>query len=177
VARQFRSLASIIKSQPETALRVDVDLRLSNLDWLGRFQPGAQYFRYAPRLCDATAGHVWFTRVKDLADRTDAVVAQMDWESLKKFARRRPIVRMNFEPSVDEWPDQPGPNRSLMIGAIARTQIARINWFVIGTVWRKCPQADRRNQFLLDNFHNRFPMSCIKHGMIERDGEQLVGPA
>src|SRR5437868_3773107 len=101
----------------------------------------------------------------------------MDRESFKKLTRRRAIVRMNFQPRVDEWPDQPGPNRALVICAVARTQIARINWFVIGTVWRKCPQADRRNQFLFDNFDNRFPVFCIKYRMIERNGEELIRPA
>ena len=43
----------------------------------------------------------------------------MDRESFKKFAAGGTIVRMNFEPRVDEWPDQPGPDRALMIRAVA----------------------------------------------------------
>ena len=86
---------------------------------LGRFQPGAQHFRYTPRLRYAAAGQVGLARVEDFADRANAVVAQMDRESFKKFARSRAIVRMQFEPRVNKWANEPGPNRALVICAVA----------------------------------------------------------
>src|SRR6267143_5009251 len=120
-------------------------------DSLGRLGPGAQNFRHTPRLRDAAAGQVRLTRVKDFTDRADAVIAQMDRESLKKFAPGRAIERVNFQPGVDEWPDQPGPDRALMIRAVAGAQVAGINRFVIGTVGRKRAQTDWRDQFF---FHD-----------------------
>src|SRR2546423_11571673 len=99
----------------------------------------------------------------------------MDRESFKKFAAGGTIMRMDFEPRVNKRTDEPGPDRALMIRAVAGAQIAGVNRLVIGTIRGKRAQTDRRHQFLLYDLQNRFPMFCIEHRMIERDGEQLVG--
>ena len=74
---------------------------------------------------------MWFARVEDFADRAQAVVAEMNGENLEKFARPLLVIRMNFKPGIDKRPNEPRPHRALMIGAIARAQIAGINRFVI----------------------------------------------
>ena len=84
----------------------------------GSFHPGAQHFRYAPGLRDAAAGIMRFAGVEHFADGADAVVVEMLGETLEKFSRFG-FIRMNFQPSVDEWPDQPCPNGALMISAVA----------------------------------------------------------
>ena len=52
----------------------------------------------------------------------------------RRASRARPIVRINFQPGIDERPDQPRPDGSLMIRGVAGTQIAKILWFVVGMV-------------------------------------------
>src|SRR4029077_14333954 len=144
---------------------------------LGGLRPSAQNFRDAPCLRDAAAGHVRLPRVKNFADRHDAVVAQVHGKGFKKFSRGGSIVRMNFQPRIDERPDQPGPNRALVIRTLSGTKVTAINRFVIWIVWRKRAQTDRREQFFLRNFENRFPMFCVENRMIEREGDQLIWPA
>ena len=65
----------------------------------------------------------------------------------RNFARSAFVVRMNFQPGIDKRPDQPGPDRALMISAIARAQVAGVNRFVFRIVRRKRTQSDRREQF------------------------------
>src|SRR3954452_238064 len=81
--------------------------------------PGAQHFRHAPGLCNATARHVRFARIEHFADRADAIVTQVDGEHFEKLARARLVIGMKFHPCIDEWSDQPRPYCSLMIRAIA----------------------------------------------------------
>src|SRR5260370_398556 len=100
----------------------------------------------------------------------------MHRKSLEEFAASGPVVRMNFQPGVDKRTDQPGPNRALMVRAVARTQIAAVNWFVIWIVGRKRAQTDRCDQFFFHDVKHRTPMFWIERRMIERDGEQLVRP-
>src|ERR1700731_4034446 len=101
----------------------------------------------------------------------------MHGKCLEKFVRAFSILRMKFEPGIDERSNQPGPNRALMISAVTRTQVAGVNRFVFGIVGRKRTQPHRRDQFLLHNIDNRRPSFLVEHGMIERDGEELIWPA
>src|ERR1051325_3109696 len=119
-----------------------------------RLHPGAQDFSDAPGLGDAAAGHVRFASVEHVADRAEAVVAQMSLENFEKFSRGRFVVWMNFQPGVDEWADEPGPNRALVISAVARAQVARVNRFVVGVIGGKRTQPERREQFFLDKIDN-----------------------
>src|SRR5438477_7742883 len=118
---------------------------------LGRFCPRSQDFRDTPGLSDAAPGHMRLARIKNFADRSNAVIAQVHRERFKKFSSGRTIMRINFQPSVDEGPDQPGPNRTLMISAVARSEIATVNWFIIWIVGRERAQANWRHQFFLDD--------------------------
>src|ERR1051325_1643444 len=108
----------------------------------------------APGWGDAAAGHVRFASVEHFADRAEAVVAQMSLENFEKFSRGRFVVWMNFQPGVDEWADEPGPNRALVISAVARAQVARVNRFVVGVIGGKRTQPERREQFFLDKIDN-----------------------
>ncbi len=89
-----------------------------------RFDPATQDFRHAPGLRDTAAGVVRLARVKHFADRAEAIVIEVNRKHFEKFARTFFVIRVHLQPGVDEWPDQPGPNRALMVSAIARTQIA-----------------------------------------------------
>src|ERR1700736_415733 len=100
----------------------------------------------------------------------------MHRKSLKEFTASGSVVGMNFEPGVDEWTDQPGPNRALMIRAVTGSKITGVNWFVIWIVGRERAQTDRCYQFFFHDVEHRTPMFWIERGMIKRNGEQLVRP-
>ena len=53
---------------------------------------------------------------------------------------------MHLEPGVDERADQPGPHRALVIGRVARAQVAVVVRLVVGIARRERAQADRRQQ-------------------------------
>ena len=84
---------------------------------------------------------------------------------------------MNFEPRVDEWPDEPAPDGPLMISRIACPQIAVIGRFVIGMPRRKRTQAERCEQLALHHIQHGSPAFWGERRMIERDREDLVRPA
>src|SRR5713226_7358363 len=98
-------------------------------------------------------------------------------KTLEKFSRGRAIVRMHLQPRVDKRTDQPGPDRALMIRAIARPQITAVNWFVIGIVGRERTESNWSHQSLLRNLDDRLPTLRIQNRMIERNGEELIRPA
>ncbi len=83
------------------------------------------------------ARHVRFARVEHFTDRADSGIVQMFRKTLEEFARGRSIVRMHFQPGIDERADQPRPNRSLMVSAVARTEVAAVNRFVFRIVRRE----------------------------------------
>src|SRR6185503_10190681 len=84
-----------------------------------RLHPGPEHLSHTPPLGDAASRRERRFRIEDFADRPYARLIQVLSESRKKFAGFLRIVRMNFQPRINEWPDQPRPNRSLMISRIA----------------------------------------------------------
>src|SRR6266568_5662432 len=95
-------------------------------------------------------------------------------EAFEKFACGGAIVRMHFEPRINKWANEPGPNRALMIRAIARTQITAVDWFVIRIVRRERTEANGCDQFFFRYLHDRSPMRRIQNRMIERNGKELI---
>ena len=74
---------------------------------------------------------------------------------------------MHFEPGVNERTDKPGPDRALMIRAVARSQVTAVNWFVIGIIGRERAESNWRDQFFFGHFHDRSPALRIQYRMIE----------
>ena len=74
-------------------------------------------------------------------------------------------------------PDEPPPDGALMIRGIARAQVAEVARLVIGMARRQRAQADGREQFGADFSTTAGPARFVEHGMAQRNGEQLVGPA
>src|ERR1700716_2577286 len=97
-------------------------------------------------------------------------------ENFKESMRAGFVVGVSFQPGIDKWSDEPSPDGSLMVAAVARTKIAGINRFVFGSVGRKRAQANRRDQFLLHKIDYGIPAFRIENGMIERDGKNLIWP-
>src|SRR3954466_13088835 len=83
-----------------------------------RLQPAAQHLGHAPGLRDATARRVRLARVEHFADRADPVLVHAFGKPLEEFARVGVLAWMDFEPRVDERPDEPGPDRALMVSAV-----------------------------------------------------------
>src|SRR5437763_14821070 len=116
-------------------------------------------------------------RVEHFADCAQAVLIHPLGKTLEKFSRGGVFARMDFEPRVDERPDEPGPHSSLVIRTVARTQIAGVNRFVIRMLRRERTQADRREQLFLGYIYDGSPPRLVENRMIERDRKQLVRPA
>ena len=84
------------------------------------------------------------------------------------------LVGIGPEPGVDERADQPGPHRPLVIGRVARPQIAEIARFVVRLAGRQRAQPDRGQEPLAHRVDHRAPALLVEHRMVERDREDLV---
>src|SRR5258707_9208459 len=79
----------------------------------GSFFQTAEHFRDAPCLGDAAARRERRLGVKDFADRADAGFSEMRLKAVEEMPRRRTIIGVNPEPSIDEPADQTSPHRGL----------------------------------------------------------------
>ena len=91
----------------------------------------------------------------------------MRHKAVEAFARAFQILRMHFEPRIDVGADQPGPNRSLVIGSVAGTKIAIVCRFVIFVIFGQSAKTDRSKEFLAGYFNHPFPARRVQDGMLE----------
>src|SRR4051794_10499178 len=98
----------------------------------------------------------------------------MSNKSLQQSAAACSVFRIYFQPGVNKGSDQPRPDRPLVIGGIARAQIAEILGFVIGMAWRQRTQSHGREQSLANHLHDRRPAPWIQNRMRQRNGEDLI---
>src|SRR5581483_7678825 len=136
-----------------------------------------QHLGHAPRLRDAAARRIRRFRIEDLADRSDARIVEVLDESRQHLLRPVDVVRIHLQPRVDEWTDQPGPHRALVIRRVATPEIAEVLRFEFGIAWCQRPESYRRQQPLADHIHHRLPMRLIEDRVVQRNGEHLVGTA
>src|SRR4051812_6756693 len=87
------------------------------------------------------------------------------------------VLRMDLDPGIDERPDQPTPDRPLMISRVARPQVAIILRLVIGMPWRQGAETERSKQTLPHHLNDRLPSGAVQHGMVQRNGENLIRTA
>src|SRR5262245_20622332 len=78
--------------------------------------------------------------------------------------------------SADKRPDQPGPDRALMIGPVTGSHIARVPADKPRVVRRETPQAHGREQLSLDDFQYFPGPISVEHCVAKTDGEDLVRP-
>src|SRR5262252_9766319 len=133
--RHFRSAMANVRSPG-----------IKRMSPLRGFHVAPQNLRDAPGLSHAAARRVMALGVEDLADRTDTGLAEALLETVKKSARAPVLAGIHSEPGVDERPDQPCPDRPLVISRVARAQIAVVRRPVIGMAWRERAQTERRQQ-------------------------------
>src|ERR1043165_8796099 len=84
---------------------------------------------------------------------------------------------MDSEPGVNKRADEPGPDGALMIGRVARLQVAVVGRLELRVVRRERAQADGRQKLLTRDFEHRLPARLVEHGVFERECEELVGTA
>src|SRR5437868_3609867 len=65
-------------------------------------------------------------------------------------------VAMHSHPRFDAWPNEPGPDRALMIRAVALQHTAFVMRHVIRFTGRERTQADRCEQLFFDGGHDTF---------------------
>src|SRR5437016_2875155 len=116
ISRAELRCTSRARTRPSLALGA-CDLRVCRC--LG---PAAQHLGHAPGLRDTAARGVGLLRVKNLADRADASLAEMADKTLQEVPCFTPPVGMDLEPGVDKGADQPGPDRALVIGRVSRAE-------------------------------------------------------
>src|SRR5262249_37090259 len=108
--------------------------------------PASKNFSNAPGLRDAASRAEWRLGVKDLAYRSDPCRAQRGIETCKEGSGFSEIARMDSQPRIYERPDEPGPDRALMVSGIARSKIAIIFRLVIRITRIKSAKSQGREQ-------------------------------
>src|SRR5665213_2682737 len=137
----------------------------------------AKNFSHAPRLRNARSRRMRLFGVEYLADRPDARLAQMRLEGGKKTLRLIAPFRIHSQPGIYKRSYEPRPHRTLVVGGIARAEIAVVFRLIIGIFRRKRPQAHRSQQFSLYRSEYGFPALSRQHGMGQGDREDLIGTA
>ena len=120
-SRCFSSSAFVISGSSQPPSRRQPEGRSSR----DRLHPSAQHLGDAPGLGDAAARRERRLGVEDLADRADARLAR--GACAKPSRNCRAPARSSgwtLQPGVDERADQPGPDRPLVVGGVARAQVA-----------------------------------------------------
>ena len=69
------------------------------------------------------------------------------------------LARVELQPGVDEGPDEPAPHRPLVVGGVARAQVAVVPGLVVGMAGGQRAQAHRREQPLLHDVHHARPIA------------------
>src|SRR5581483_12337782 len=112
----------------------------------------------APGLGDAAAREKGFLGVEDFADRADARLVEVRGEAIDQPASLAPLRRVELEPRLDVAADEPRPDRALVIGGIAGTQVAGVLRLVVGMVAAERAQAYGREQLFLHHPQHRLPL-------------------
>src|SRR5688572_5312011 len=93
------------------------------------------------------------------------------------FPRRFRLARIRLNPGVNEWSNQPPPDRSLVVRAVARTQVAVVARLVIRMLRIERPQPDWRQQPAFHRIEYCAPTGLVEHRVLQREGKNLIRPA
>src|SRR5262249_11313690 len=111
---------------------------------------------------------------EDLADGTDAGLAEMIGKAVEHLGGAAAILRMRAQPRVHEWANQPGPNRALMIGGIAGPKIAIVLRLEVRASRRQRAEPEWGQQPMLHHGKHGIPARRIEHGVPQRDRKHLI---
>ncbi len=98
----------------------------------GGSEPASQLLGHAPGLRDAAARRVGRLGVEDLRDGPHPEVVEVAGEPGEKAARADAVVGMHLEPGVHPRANEPPPHRALVVGCVARSQVAVVPGLVLG---------------------------------------------
>ena len=111
----------------------------------------------------------------------DPMPASLRWATkpLRNFRAVGFLAGMDLQIGVDVRADQPAPDGSLMIGGIARAEVAVVLRLVIRMARRQRPQADGRQQSLGRDLQDRGPTRCRirARGKSSEIASNLIRPA
>ena len=98
-------------------------------------------------------------------------------KTLEEFARGLSFLRMHFQPRVDERPDQPRPNRSLMVSRRLASGDRRDKSACSPDASARASAGQTASANLALDHINDAPSLRVQHRVFERNGEELVWPA
>src|ERR1700683_3751052 len=135
--------------------------------------PGLQCLRNTPGLCKATARRMRRIAVKDLGYAAEAAFAQMR-RQVREQSECKVDVVMDTIMGEGEWPEQPRPDRSLVISGIALGGVSLVDALVARIAGCQGPQADRRQQLARARLNHRPCTSRIEQFCSQRHCEDLI---
>src|SRR5271154_3076373 len=113
--------------------------------------------------------------VENFANGAHGVFPEMRFERSQETVCLFEIIGMQFEPSIDERTDEPGPNRALVVSGVAVAEIAVVFGLEVAFARTEGPKTKRCEQFGLHAFHDWRPLLFVEYREIERDGKDLIG--
>src|SRR5262249_38987080 len=116
-------------------------------------QPTPQHFGHAPCLGKASVAVMRGVAIENLADRSQACIAQVMRERLAEGPRGGGVP-MALEGGEGEGAKQPAPPRALVVGAVAAALITAIAPDVRGIAAAEAPQAVAGEQLARTRFHH-----------------------
>src|SRR5262245_45165989 len=84
------------------------------------------------------------------------------------------LIPIYLQISADERPDQPGPDRALMICQITAAHIAFASAYVPWIARRQAAQTRGRDQLALNNFNHPPGSLGVEHHVMQADCENLI---
>jgi len=100
----------------------------------------------------------------------------MHFKAMEEAPGPSVVVWIDLEPGINKGAYEPGPDSALVIGCVARAQVAIVACLVLGMVRCQRPQAYRRKQTLLYDLEHRLPACWCEDGMAQGDSQDLIGP-
>jgi len=114
--------------------------------------------------------------LRDAAQTRFLQVLQQRLDDPGDFLALRLAGAVDFRVRVTVRPDEPRPNRPLMIRAIALPLVARVLRAILVALRRQRPQPIRRQQLLRHHIEHRLLLRLVQRRIRQADGEDLVWP-
>ena len=111
---------------------------------------------------------VWRIAIENLRNMTKTSFGQMTRENVKPLPNlilNLLSVTVHFEIRVDKRPEQPCPDRSLVIRAVSRNRITFVVSTIPGVRRGQTPETVRRKQVSFDSVHDSFRAPFTQHRM------------
>src|SRR5439155_9373166 len=146
---------------------------VSHTDLASRRSPGPQHFADRPSLRDAPTRREGCIPVVNFTERSEAVAGDLfAYRVEKTFCRV--AVSVDADVGKDKRPDEPAPNRTLVIDAIALPRAAPVVSLIARFPLRQTAQSVRCCQAPRANIHNGFLLVRGKRTFRQRHRKNLI---